>query len=61
MIESPDPLNASLVQDTNASGRKAYHTPTLQRYGNIQELTLTNALFTPTTDGGTTFPNIYAS
>jgi hypothetical protein len=61
MIESPDPLDASLVQDTNASDRKAYHTPALQRYGNVQELTLTTANFaSPPTDGGT-FPNIYAS
>jgi hypothetical protein len=52
MIEAPDPLHASLVQDTNASGRKAYHTPALQRYGNVQELTLTTALFTSNFDGG---------
>jgi hypothetical protein len=58
VIESPDPLNASLAQDTNASGRKAYHTPTLQRYGDIQELTLTSSLLVPpfNPDGGALFP-----
>jgi hypothetical protein len=61
MIESPDPLNASLVQDTNASRRKAYHTPTLQRYGNIQELTLTNSGPPFSGNDGGSFPSIYAS
>ena len=62
MHDSPNPLNASSLQDASPSDRKAYHAPTLRRYGSIQELTLTNTESNPEfqPDGGN-FPTVYAS
>ena len=52
---------AAPSQEPTLSARKAYHAPTLHCYGTVQELTLTNSSTFSGSDGGTTFPNIYAS
>lgn len=45
----------------NTAKKKPYHTPQLQKFGNVSELTLTNVFGTnPAGDGGT-FPASYAS
>lgn len=43
------------------SGKRPYHAPTLRAHGNISQHTLANSFFIPAGDGGTGFPNVYAS
>jgi hypothetical protein len=60
MIESTNNTSAPVSFEKGSSARKLYHAPKLKRYGTVRELTLANASFNPTPDGGA-FPNVYAS
>jgi hypothetical protein len=42
------------------SPKKTYRSPSLCRYGNVNEVTETNTTFTQNSDAGS-FPNVYAS
>lgn len=45
----------------NTAKKKPYHTPQLQKFGNVSELTLTNVFGTNSAGDGGTFPASYAS
>ncbi len=41
--------------------RKAYHTPKLEDYGDVRDLTQTSINIGEPADGGVIFPNMYTS
>ena len=48
-------------QESAPAARKAYHAPTLQCYGDVQQLTLSSPGPPFSGNDGGSFPNIYAS
>lgn len=48
-------MSQASTNETNAPSKKAYHSPQLQKFGNVNDLTLANA-GTGGTDGGTFNP-----
>lgn len=50
-----------MSQNQATQAKKPYHTPELKKFGSVSDLTLTNDAFAPNPDGGSGFPNLYAS
>lgn len=52
-------MSQTTHNEDNTANQKEYHRPKLQKFGNVSELTLSNAFSgTASADGGT-FPNGY--
>ncbi len=48
-------------ETSSKDSRKAYHTPRLEDYGDVRDLTQTSIIIDFYSDGGLEFPNMYSS
>jgi hypothetical protein len=46
-------MSQASTKETNPPSKKPYHSPQLQKFGKVSELTLANASVAGTTDNGT--------
>lgn len=52
-------MSQTTHNEANTANQKEYHSPKLRKFGNVSELTLSNAFSgNPSSDGGS-FPNSY--
>lgn len=54
-------MSQTTSNQANTANQKEYHTPKLRKFGNVSDLTLTNAPPPFSGNDGGSFPNFYAS